>query len=95
MTTLASTFGKRFRIARETLKLTEEQIGEKIGLTRLDILLIESDNALPPLTKLASFISLYDLDYYWIVAGEVRPSIFRSDIPIRNKTSRSVEDARR
>lgn len=71
-----STLGERVRRVREQRKLTQQQLGEKVGVSKKAISKIERGETKSPtphhLRKLASALGV---DYNWILDGDDGPGI--------------------
>ncbi len=64
------TQGERIRELRKTLKMTMEQFGEKIGVTKSTISNIENGNRNATEHMVKSICREYNVDYIWLTTGE-------------------------
>lgn len=63
------TQGERIRELRKSLKLTMEQFGEKIGVTKSTISNIENGNRNATEHMLKSICREYRVNYFWLIEG--------------------------
>lgn len=64
------TQGERIRELRKTLKMTMEQFGEKIGVTKSTISNIENGNRSATEHMVKSICREFNVDYIWLTTGE-------------------------
>lgn len=64
------TQGERIRELRKTLKMTMEQFGEKIGVTKSTISNIENGNRNATEHMVKSICREFNVDYIWLTTGE-------------------------
>lgn len=64
------TQGERIRELRKTLKMTMEQFGEKIGVTKSTISNIENGNRNATEHMVKSICREYSVDYIWLTTGD-------------------------
>lgn len=64
------TQGERIRELRKTLKMTMEQFGEKIGVTKSTISNIENGNRNATEHMVKSICREFNVDYIWLTSGE-------------------------
>lgn len=62
--------GERIREIRKTMKLTMEQFGEKIGVTKSTISNIENGNRNATEHMIKSICREFNVDYMWLTNGE-------------------------
>lgn len=62
--------GERIREIRKTMKLTMEQFGEKIGVTKSTISNIENGNRNATEHMIKSICREFNVDYMWLTTGE-------------------------
>lgn len=63
------TQGERIRELRKTLKMTMEQFGEKIGVTKSTISNIENGNRNATKHMVKSICREFNVDYIWLTTG--------------------------
>ena len=63
------TQGERIRELRKTLKMTMEQFGEKIGVTKSTISNIENGNRNATEHMVKSICREFNVDYIWLTTG--------------------------
>lgn len=64
------TQGERIRELRKTLKMTMEQFGEKIGVTKSTISNIENGNRNATEHMVKSICREFNVDYMWLTTGD-------------------------
>lgn len=64
------TQGERIRELRKTIKMTMEQFGEKIGVTKSTISNIENGNRNATEHMIKSICREYNVDYIWLTTGD-------------------------
>lgn len=64
------TQGERIRELRKTLKMTMEQFGEKIGVTKSTISNIENGNRNATEHMVKSICREFNVDYIWLTTGD-------------------------
>jgi transcriptional regulator with XRE-family HTH domain len=62
--------GKRIRQRRESLKLTQKQLAEALGLTPQHISAIEQDKRLPSISSLVKFAEQLGVSVDYLVTGK-------------------------
>lgn len=62
--------GKRLRLLRETLGLTQEEFGKKIGRTKGAISAYEKGERTPDKTTLMLIEKVFNVNPYWFLKGE-------------------------
>ena len=68
------TTGQRIAQKRKELGLSQEALGDRLGVTRQSIYKWESDSALPEFEKLVALGRLFDVSIGWWLGGE-EPSL--------------------
>lgn len=68
------TTGQRIAQKRKELSLSQEALGEKLGVSRQSIYKWESDNALPEVEKLVALSRLFGVSVGWLLGVEEEPS---------------------
>ena len=63
------TLGERIKLLRKELKLSQEQFGKKIGITKSSISLYEKDTIVPTEQSLKSICREFNVDYFWLTEG--------------------------
>lgn len=72
------TLGQRIRARRETLGLSQEQIAEKMGVSRQAVGKWESDDARPSTDNLLRLAALLEMEVQELAAGEPAPPLRRA-----------------
>ena len=67
------TTGQRVAQKRKELGLSQEALGEKLGVSRQSIYKWESDSALPEVEKLVALSRLFDVSVGWLLGVEEEP----------------------
>lgn len=62
--------GERIRDLRKSLKMTMEQFGEKIGVTKSTISNLENGNRKATEHMIKSICREYNVNYYWLTEGD-------------------------
>ena len=65
------TQGERIRELRKTLKMTMEQFGEKIGVTKSTISNIENGNRNATEHMVKSICREFNVDYIWLILATI------------------------
>ena len=65
-----TTTGQRIAAKRKELGLSQEALGEKLGVSRQSIYKWESDTSLPEIEKLISLSRLFSVSIGWLLGGE-------------------------
>lgn len=68
------TIGERISQKRKELGLSQESLGEKLGISRQAIYKWESDSALPEIDKLVALSRLYGVSVGWLLGVEDTPA---------------------
>lgn len=64
-------FGKRFRLAREQVGISQTDLAEKLGYkTSGSISNIESGKSLPTIEALKGIAEISNIDLHWLITGE-------------------------
>jgi transcriptional regulator with XRE-family HTH domain len=66
------TVGKRVKITREALGLSQEAFGRPAGMTKSAISNIENGRNYPTLLNVANLVEAHDLTLAWIVTGSTK-----------------------
>ena len=72
------TLGQRISEQRKKLGLSQEALGEKLGLSRQAISKWESDAAVPEIDKLIVLSKLFDTSIGWLLGVEEKPEAIQS-----------------
>ena len=72
------TTGQRIAAKRKELGLSQEALGEKLGVSRQSIYKWESDTSLPEIEKLISLSRLFSVSIGWLLGVE--------EVPLHTKT---------
>ena len=64
------TTGQRIAAKRKELGLSQEALGEKLGVSRQSIYKWESDTSLPEIEKLISLSRLFSVSIGWLLGVE-------------------------
>ena len=75
-------FGSRLRRLRESLNLTQEEVGKRIGVTKGTINKYENNTTLPPVDKLEAMAILYRTSLDYLRNLDNRSNIIIDDLPI-------------
>lgn len=67
---MAPMIGQRIRERRESLKLTQKQLAEALGLTPQHISAIEQEKRLPSISSLAKFAEELGVNIDYLVTGK-------------------------
>ena len=71
-----TTFGQRFKAARERAKLTQTEFSEQLGFSsNVPVSNFESDAALPTVETLIKMAKLFGIDIHELLTGEPNPAI--------------------
>ena len=65
-----TTTGQRIAAKRKELGLSQEALGEKLGVSRQSIYKWESDTSLPEIEKLISLSRLFSVSVGWLLGVE-------------------------
>ena len=63
------TFGKRLRHLRKTLKLTQVELGEVIGITGAAVAKLEADSGTTTLAAKKLICATYNVSFAWLTEG--------------------------
>lgn len=63
------TQGERIKLLRKELKLSQEEFGKKIGITKSSISLYEKNAITPTEQSLKSICREFNVDYFWLTEG--------------------------
>lgn len=74
------TQGERIRELRKTLKMTMEQFGEKIGVTKSTISNIENGNRNATEHMVKSICREFNVDYIWLTTGDGEMFVDTDDV---------------
>lgn len=75
------TIGQRIAQKRKELGLSQEALGEKLGVSRQSIYKWESDTTLPEIEKLVALSRLFEVSVGWLLGVEDPPAAENSDSP--------------
>lgn len=67
------TLGKRIKIARERLKLTQKDVGDAFGITDAAVSQWERDKEKPDLDKISKLRGVLRVTYSWLLDGKGPP----------------------
>ena len=71
--------GKRIKMIREKLGLTQQEMASKLGYKMLTISRWERGERTPSLNDLSKLAELYGVNLHWLLTGEGR--MFRFEVP--------------
>jgi len=74
------TIGNRIVQKRKELGLSQEALGEQLGVSRQAIYKWESDSTLPEIEKLVSLSRIFDVSVGWLLGVEDTPSAGSSEL---------------
>lgn len=86
------TIGQRISECRRKLGISQEALGEKVGVSRQAISKWESDGALPEIDKLIALSKLFDVSIGWLLGVEEQPTPEASAPPISEELLRKIEE---
>ena len=66
--------GERIRTFRRREKITQSELGEKLGLSRQMISGYENERLLPPTYMIEKISDLFEINPWWLLYGVGRPS---------------------
>ena len=75
-------FGKRVRLIRYRLHLTQEGLGQRLGLTKVSVSRYEAGR-IPRLDVLQKIAEIAEVNLAWLLHGEAASSATRGAQPIR------------
>lgn len=81
------TQGERIRELRKSLKMTMEQFGEKIGVTKSTISNIENGNRNATEHMVKSICREFNVDYIWLTTGDGEMFIDTDDDFLKESTA--------
>ena len=68
------TIGQRITALRKERRLSQEELGEQVGVSRQAIYKWESDASLPEIDKLSALSRLFGVSVGWLLGVEEAPS---------------------
>ncbi len=74
------TIGQRIAGERKKLGLSQEQLGEKTGVSRQAISKWEADSAIPEIDKLISLSRLFEVSIGWLLGVEETPAAQKDEL---------------
>lgn len=74
-------FGRRLKAARESARLSQEELAERVDLTRLTIARYESGRLKPGFERLEPLASALSLPLWWFFTEDEQPPIISSRNP--------------
>lgn len=86
------TIGARIAQKRKELALSQEALGERLGLSRQAIYKWEADSALPEIDKLVALSKLFGVSVGWLLGVEDAPAQAVSDGELTEKELQMVEE---
>lgn len=75
-----TTFGQRIAAERKKLGLSQEQLGERTGVTRQAISKWEADAAIPEIDKLIALSKLFGVSVGWLLGVEETPAAQKEEL---------------
>ena len=79
------TTGQRIAAKRKELELSQETLGETLGVSRQSIYKWESDTSLPDIDKLVALSRLFDVSVGWLLGVE-------ENIPLQTESQARSEE---
>jgi transcriptional regulator with XRE-family HTH domain len=73
------TVGKRIKLARERAKMTQEQLADRVGLTRQAVAMIETDKVRRT-NKVKEIAKVLDVSVGWLAWGDERMDEVDEDV---------------
>ena len=70
---MPDTIGRRIAQRRKMLSLSQEALGEHLGVSRQAISKWEADTSIPELDRLMDMSKLFDVSLDWLISGEDNP----------------------
>ena len=67
---ITMTYGDRIKLARETANLTQEQLGEKLGVTGVTIMRYEKNQREPRQDQFKRLAAALNVDVNWLMNGQ-------------------------
>ena len=80
-------FGDRFRFLRRRANLSQEEIGEKLNVTRQTISGYETGRLSPSTKSIETMCDLYGINPWWLLYGVGGPSSDPQDVSLQKETS--------
>ena len=68
------TLGQRIAQKRKELGISQENLGERLGVSRQAIYKWESDSAMPEVEKLVALSGLFGVSVGWLLGTEEEPT---------------------
>ena len=68
-----TTLSSRIKLARKKANFSQEEIAEKIQITKQQFSKYEKDKSIPPSDKLLKISQLCEVDPGWLLSGEGNP----------------------
>ena len=81
--------GKRFRLIREKIGITQTHLGEKLGIQFQHVSKYERGETVPTWENLIKLNNLYDVNINWLLTGKGK--MFLSPITYSNDEGRTME----
>jgi len=86
------TMGQRLAECRKRAGLSQEALGEKLGVSRQAISKWEADAAVPEIDKLISLSKLYGVSVGWLLGVEPRPEPAEEKTEVSEELLRKIEE---
>ncbi|MFC1483638.1 helix-turn-helix domain-containing protein [Candidatus Neomarinimicrobiota bacterium] len=80
-------FGERFRFIRRRADLSQEEIGEKLDVTRQTISGYETSRLSPSSKSIERMCDLYGLNPWWLLFGVGGPSSDPQDVSLQKEAA--------
>ena len=68
-----TTLSSRIKLARKKANFSQEEIAEKLQITKQQFSKYEKDKSIPPSDKLLKISQLCEVDPGWLLSGEGNP----------------------
>lgn len=86
------TMGQRIAECRKKLGLSQEALGEKVGVSRQAISKWEADGAVPEIDKLIALSKLFNVSVGWLLGVEEAPAALEEKAEISEELLRKIEE---
>lgn len=87
-----TTMGQRIAECRKKLGLSQEALGEKVGVSRQAISKWEADGAVPEIDKLIALSKLFNVSVGWLLGVEEAPAAPEEKTEISEELLRKIEE---
>ena len=88
---MPDTIGRRIAQRRKMLSLSQESLGEKMGVSRQAISKWEADASIPELDRLMDMSKLFDVSLDWLISGEDVPPLEEPDPDLTDTITQTLQ----